>query len=252
MINIISWNINGIRAAVKHNLIDFINSYNPDIICFQEIKADEAVIPEALKNLGYKVFVNSADKKGYSGTMVLSKISPLSFKKGIEGIKDFEGRVELLEFEKFYLLNIYFPNSKPMLERLDYKIKFDDDLLSYLNELKKSKGVVVCGDFNVAHENIDIAQPQNNINHAGFTEKEREWMSKLLSSGYIDTFRLINGNKIKYSWWSNFANARNKNIGWRIDYFVVDKSLKDYVKSADILDNVKGSDHAPVELTLSI
>ena len=251
-LKIVSWNVNGIRSAASKGLADFIKSENADILCFQEIKAGESDIPQVLKSLGYELFVNSAEKKGYSGTMVMSKIKPIKFQKGINGSGDLEGRVELLEFENFYLLNIYFPNSKPMLERLDYKIQFDQELLNYLNSLKKSKGIVACGDFNVAHKDIDIAQPQNNINHAGFTEEEKHWMDELLSSGYIDTFRYLNGNKIKYSWWSNFANARRRNIGWRIDYFIVDSSLKEDIKSADILDQVKGSDHAPVELTLSI
>ncbi len=251
-LKIISWNVNGIRSATTKGLDDFIKSENADILCFQEIKAGESDIPSVLRNEGYNLFVNSAEKKGYSGTMIMSKIKPLKFQKGIESSDDSEGRVEVLEFEKFYLLNIYFPNSKPMLERLNYKIEFDNELLNYLNSLKKNKGVIVCGDFNVAHKNIDIAQPQNNINHAGFTEQERQWMDELLSSGYIDTFRYLNGEKIKYSWWSNFAGARNRNIGWRIDYFIVDSSLKENIKSADILDKVKGSDHAPIELTLSI
>ncbi|ASI14107.1 exodeoxyribonuclease III [Candidatus Mancarchaeum acidiphilum] len=251
-LKIISWNVNGIRSATAKGLTDFIKNEDADILCFQEIKAGESDIPQALRSEGYELFVNPAEKKGYSGTMVMSRIKPLKFQKGIGESRDAEGRVEVLEFEKFYLLNIYFPNSKPMLERLDYKIQFDHELLNYLNDLKKRKGVVACGDFNVAHKDIDIAQPQNNINHAGFTKEEREWMDEVISSGYIDTFRYINGNKIKYSWWSNFASARQRNIGWRIDYFITDTSLKENIKSAEILDQVKGSDHAPVKLTLSL
>lgn len=254
MVNLVSWNINGVRAAVRNGLIDFLNTYNPDILCLQEIKADESKVPKELFDLGYSLFINPADKKGYSGTLVMSKSKPESFYKGFRliNINDNEGRVETLDYGKFYLVNVYFPNSQPMLTRLDYKLDFDNNLLSYLDFLRKSKGVIVCGDFNVAHEEIDIAQPKNNINHAGFTDGERKWMDKLLSNGYIDTFRYMNKDLVKYSWWSNFAKAREKNIGWRIDYFVVNDELKSKIKKADILDSVKGSDHAPIVLDISL
>ncbi len=248
---ILSWNVNGLRAAVKNGILDFLKEENPDIILFQEVKADKLNIPEELHHLDYKIYLNSAEKKGYSGTMALTKIDPLNHSTGI-GDKSFdpEGRVQLLEFKNFYLINAYFPNSQHGLTRLDYKLDFNKKVLEYMEKLRKEKPVIITGDFNVAHEEIDIARPKDNEHNAGFTVEERDSMTEILNHGYIDTYRYFHREPNHYSWWSYRFNAREKNIGWRIDYFVVTDGFIDNIKDSLILENIKGSDHAPLELIL--
>ncbi len=249
MYKFLSWNVNGLRAAVKNGIIGTVKNGNYDIIAFQETKTDEKSTPEEIFHLGYYVYQNPAKKKGYSGTMTLSREKPASLSNGFE---DAEGRILQLEYDKFYFVNAYFPNSQHGLTRLDFKMDFNEKFLNYAKELEKNKPVVICGDFNVAHEEIDIARPKDNVNNAGFTEKERKWMTDFLNSGFIDTFRIFTADGGHYSWWSYRFNAREKNIGWRIDYFIVSEKLRNNVKSSKILENVTGSDHAPIELYLDI
>ena len=248
---ILSWNVNGIRAAVKNGVLNFIKSEDPEIILFQEIKSGKNDLPEELHHMGYKIFVNPAEKKGYSGTMALSKVDPVDYSTGI-GIKDYdsEGRVQLLKYNDFYIINTYFPNSQHGLTRLDYKLDFDEKFLEFCEKLRLEKPLIITGDFNVAHEEIDIARPKDNENNAGFTIQERNWMTEFLNHGYIDTYRYFHKEPGHYSWWSYRFNARAKNIGWRIDYFIVTQDFIKNVKDSIILENVTGSDHAPLELLL--
>jgi len=252
---IISWNINGIRAVAKKGFKEFLNSENPDILCLQEVKissADRAEIEFDFAS--YEEYWNSAQRPGYSGTAILVR----SGLRGIEavtngfGLEEFdtEGRVQTLEINNFYLLNVYFPNANRELSRLPYRLEFNESLLKYIKKLEKDKPVVVTGDFNVAHEEIDLARPKENEGSAGFTEEERAWFKKFLRSGFIDTFRELNGQKVQYSWWTWRAAARARNIGWRIDYFCASAKLKKTLKKAYILDKIMGSDHAPVGLEL--
>lgn len=251
-LSLISWNVNGVRAAVKNGFLSFVNSQQFDIMALQEIKAEAHQIPEEFHHLGYKLFIYPAERKGYSGTMVLSKKDPISVAKGIgKNEYDSEGRVITLEFEKFYFINAYFPNSQHGLARLDYKIDFDNAFFEYCEMLREKKPLVICGDFNVAHQEIDIARPKDNENNAGFTKQEREWMTEFLSRGYIDTYRKFNSEGGHYSWWSYRFNAREKNIGWRIDYFVTTNEFNEKVLNSEILEEVRGSDHAPVKLSLT-
>ena len=249
---IVSWNVNGYRSVLNKGFEDFFNNINADIFCIQETKMQEGQAD--MKYDGYKVFLNSAEKKGYSGTAIFTKKEPKNVTYGI-GIEehDKEGRVITLEFEKFYMVNVYTPNSKRQLERLDYRMNWEDEFRNYLKNLEKTKPVIVCGDMNVAHKEIDLKNPNSNRHNAGFTDEERNKMTKLLNSGFIDTFRyLYPDKKDAYSWWSYMANARSKNIGWRIDYFLVSDSLKDKIEDAKILDDVFGSDHRPVTLDIKI
>ena len=252
---IISWNVNGIRAVAKKGFKDFLVSQKPDIICLQEVKiSDSARLLAEFDFAGYTEYWNSAARPGYSGTAILVREGL----KGVAGVKnglgieefDREGRVQAIETEKFFLLNVYFPNSNHELSRLGYKLEFDDALLAYAKKLEKRKPVIITGDFNVAHEEIDLARPKDNEGNAGFTSEERAWMSKFLKSGFVDTFREKNGRKVQYSWWSFRMNARARNIGWRIDYFCASAKLMKIVKKAYILDKIKGSDHAPIGLEL--
>ncbi|AGO60990.1 exodeoxyribonuclease III [Ferroplasma acidiphilum] len=248
---ILSWNVNGIRAAVKNGIIKTLENENPDIILLQEAKADKMDIPEELHHTGYKIYVNPADKKGYSGTMAMAKQEPLSYTTGTgENNKDVEGRIQTLEYDNFYLINSYFPNSQHGLTRLDYKIQFNREILEYMDKLKAKKPVIITGDFNVAHEEIDIARPKGNEKNAGFTIEERDSMTEILSHGYVDTYRYFHKEPGHYSWWSYRFNAREKNIGWRIDYFLVSDNFIGKVEDSLILENVTGSDHAPLELIL--
>ena len=259
---LISWNVNGIRAVAKKGLADFLKKVKPDVLCLQETKISDAKREEHEFDFAdYIEYWHSAKRPGYSGVLTLVKkgIKILSAKKEI-GIKKFddEGRINILELDKFYLVNTYFPNSNHELSRLDYKIEFNDALLDYVKKLEKNpstslrtgKPVIICGDFNVAHQEIDLARPKDNMGTAGFTYEERIWMTKFLSKGFVDTFRYKNGNKIQYSWWSYRFNARVKNIGWRIDYFCVSKKLAAQIKSAYILNEVYGSDHCPVGIEI--
>ena len=248
---IVSWNVAGLRACLKKGFSDFFNKEDADIYCLQEVKALENEIP--FNPEGYHFYLNPAEKKGYSGTCVYSKVEPLSVTYGM-GIEehDNEGRVITLEFNKFYLVTVYTPNVKRDLSRLDYRMTWEDDFKAYLKELELDKPVVVCGDLNVAHEEIDIKNAKANIGNAGFTYEERGKFSDLLNDGFVDTFRFIHGNEIKYSWWSYIGHARESNAGWRIDYFLTSDSIKDKINNADILDDVMGSDHAPVLIDIDL
>lgn len=246
---IISWNVNGIRAALGHGLLNFVKKENPDILCLQETKANKEQVDHKLDQ--YEQYWNSAEKPGYSGTAIFSKKKPIKVTNGI-GKKehDKEGRVITAEFPNFYLVNIYVPNSGRGLVRLKYRMKWDNDLKNYLKNLQKKKPVVACGDLNVAHKEIDIARPKQNMKNAGFTDEERSGMTKLLDAGFIDTFRNFNDKPDQYTWWSYMFNARNKNIGWRIDYFIVSKKFMKNIKGAFILQKVMGSDHCPVGIKI--
>ncbi|MEI6529549.1 MAG: exodeoxyribonuclease III [Candidatus Falkowbacteria bacterium] len=252
---IISWNVNGIRAVAKKGLAAFLREEAPDILCVQEVKISEiSRLETEFDFLGYREYWNSARRPGYSGTAMLIKDNfkgALSEKNGI-GIERFddEGRIQTLELKKYYLVNVYFPNSNSELSRLNYKIEFNQALLKYLKKLEKTKPVVITGDYNVAHEAIDLARPKENEGSAGYTKEERGWFKSFLKAGFIDTFRLLNGDKIQYSWWSFRAGARARNVGWRIDYFCVSDKLKKTLKKAYILDKITGSDHAPIGLEL--
>ena len=251
---IISWNLNGIRAVAKKGLYEKIEQMNPDVICFQETKAQDDQVAEVLSNLnGYHFYSNSAIKKGYSGTAIVTKVKPLNVQPDI-GIEehDQEGRVLTAEYENYYITTVYTPNSKNDLSRLGDRQNFDAAFLAYLKELEKTKPVIVCGDFNVAHKEIDLARPKPNYNKsAGFMQEEIDGMDNYTNAGLIDTFRLFYPNKTDaYSWWSFRGGARDRNVGWRIDYFLVSKSLKGQLKSANILSDVYGSDHCPVEIEL--
>ena len=250
---LISWNVNGLRAVLTKGFKEFYNNIDTDILCIQETKMQKEQITEEINEI-FKdryVYWNSAEKKGYSGTLVVSKKKPLNVTYGIgKDEHDNEGRVITLEFEEYYLVNCYTPNSKRELERLEYRMVWEDEIREYLKNLKKKKGVIYCGDLNVAHEEIDLKNPSTNHHSAGFTDEERNKMTSLLNSGFIDTFRYKYPEKIMYSWWSYMFHAREKNVGWRIDYFIVSESLKDKIEEAKILNEVMGSDHCPVELVL--
>lgn len=249
---LISWNVNGLRAVLKKGFEDFFYDVDADIFCIQETKMQEGQI-ENFELKGYKQFWNSAVKKGYSGTAIFTKIEPLCVSYGI-GIEehDQEGRVITLEFDKFYLVNIYVPNSKRELERLEYRMIWEDEIRKYLSNLNKKKPVVMCGDLNVAHQEIDLKNPKTNRRNAGFTDEERNKMTELLSANFTDSFRYVYPNKIAYSWWSYMGNAREKNIGWRIDYFIVSNDVQNKIKDAYIYSDIYGSDHCPVGLEIDL
>ena len=248
----ISWNVNGLRAVVGKNFLEAFSSLDADFFSLQETKLQEGQID--LQIPGYYSYWNYAEKKGYSGTAIFTRHKPLGVSYGL-GIEehDKEGRVITLEYEKFYLVNAYVPNSQDELKRLDYRMKWEDDLRSYLMDLSKKKSVVYCGDLNVAHKEIDLKNPKTNRMNPGFTDEEREKITALLSSGFTDTFRYLYPDKENiYSWWSYRFRAREKNTGWRIDYFIVSDDLKDKVKEAGIHTEILGSDHCPVSLVLDI
>lgn len=247
---LISWNVNGIRACVGKGFEQFFKDANADIFCIQETKCRPEQIE--LNFDGYKSYWNSADKKGYSGTAVFTKMKPQNVVYGI-GIEehDKEGRVITLEYENFYLVNIYTPNSKRELERLEYRQAWEDEIRRYLLKLNDKKPVIMCGDLNVAHEEIDLKNPKSNRNNAGFTDEERNKMTELLDAGFVDTYRYLYPDKTDaYSWWSYMGHAREKNVGWRIDYFIVSKNIEKYIKNASIYSEIYGSDHCPVELEM--
>lgn len=250
----ISWNVNGIRALEKKGFTDIVHDLSPDILAVQETKAQPDQLSNELINIpGYHSYFHSAQKKGYSGVAVYSKKEPISVIKGL-GVEKFdsEGRVLTLEYEDFFLINIYFPNSGAGLKRLDFKLEFNTTLHTFLDNLSSEKSVVICGDYNVAHKEIDIKNPKANVKNAGFTPEERAWMDHFIDSGYVDTFRLFNQEGGNYTWWSYRFNARAKNIGWRIDYFCVDQKNKKRVVSAEILSDIMGSDHCPVALNYRV
>ena len=244
---IISWNVNGIRAVLKKNFMEFMNEYNPDIICLQETKASEEQVDLKLENYPYKYW-NSAVKKGYSGTAIFSKYAPVSVENDLKIEKhDMEGRVITFELNNYYLITVYTPNSKRDLSRLNYRNKeWDVDFLNYLKKLEEKKPVVFCGDLNVAHNEIDLKNPKTNKKNAGFTLEEREGFNNLVDSGFVDTFRMFNSEEGHYTWWSYMFNARARNIGWRIDYFCASNIIKNKIRKSIILPEVLGSDHAPI------
>lgn len=247
---LISWNVNGIRACVNKGFMDFFHEIDADIFCIQESKMQEGQLE--LDMPGYYQYWNYAEKKGYSGTAIFTKKEPLSVTYGI-GMEehDHEGRVITLEFDDFYMITCYTPNSQNELKRLDYRMKWEDDFKSYLKELEKTKPIVLCGDLNVAHKEIDLKNPKTNRMNAGFTDEERAKMTALLEDGFIDTFRYFYPeDEGRYSWWSYRFKAREKNAGWRIDYFIVSEALKDRLESADIHKDIMGSDHCPIELKI--
>ena len=249
---LISWNVNGLRACIAKGFEDFFKEVDADMFCIQETKMQEDQAEE-IQYEGYHRYMNSAVKKGYSGTMVFTKQEPISVTYGL-GIEehDQEGRIITLEYDKFYLVCCYTPNSKRELERLDYRMVWEDEMLKYFKKLEETKPVIYCGDLNVAHCEIDIKNPATNHHSAGFTDEERNKFSVLLSNGFIDTYRYLYPEKVEYSWWSYMRQAREKNIGWRIDYFVVSEALKKYISDAKIHTEVLGSDHCPIELELNI
>ncbi len=252
MKKLISWNVNGIRACAGKGFMDFFNSIDADIFCIQESKMQEGQL--TLDMPGYYQYWNYADKKGYSGTAIFTKEKHLSETKGI-GIDehDHEGRVITLEYENFYMVTVYTPNSQNELARLDYRMKWEDDFRAYLKKLEENKPVIVCGDMNVAHNEIDLKNPKTNRKNAGFTDEEREKMTVLLDDGFIDTFRYFYPDQENiYSWWSYRFKAREKNAGWRIDYFLTSESLKDKLVDAKIHTDIMGSDHCPVELDIDL
>ena len=250
---ILSWNVNGIRAADRKGFFEWFKKESPDILCLQEIKAVPEQVPPHLRNTpGYHIFWSSAERKGYSGVATFTREKPIKVKKGF-GIEKFdrEGRILVMEFSSFTLFNVYFPNGKKNRERLDYKLKFYDTFLAYADNLKsKSKDIVVCGDFNTAHKEIDLANPKENEKYSGFLPIEREWMDNFESYGYIDTFRYFHPEGEQYTWWTYRFKARERNIGWRIDYFFVTEGLINKVQDSIILKDVYGSDHAPILLRL--
>lgn len=249
---LISWNVNGLRACVTKGFLDFFKDVDADIFCIQESKLQEGQIDLDLE--GYKSYWNYAEKKGYSGTAVFTKEEPISVKNGIGiGEHDTEGRVITLEFDEFYLVNVYTPNSKQALERLDYRMVWEDVFRKYLKELETKKPVIVCGDLNVAHKEIDLKNPKANRKNAGFTDEERSKIAELLDAGFVDTYRhFYPETEGAYSWWSYRFSARAKNAGWRIDYFLASESLKDKLEDARIHAEVMGSDHCPVELLINL
>jgi len=251
-VKLISWNVNGLRACMKKGFMDYFNRENSDIFCIQETKIQEGQVNLELE--GYYKYWNYAVKKGYSGTAVFTKSKPISVKYGIEIDEyDQEGRVITLEFEKFYLIDAYTPNSRRELERLDYRMSWEDIFLKYMKRLDNSKPVILCGDLNVAHEEIDLKNPETNRKNAGFTDEERQKMTNMLESGFIDTFRYLYPQKEQaYTWWSYMRKARERNSGWRIDYFIISERLKDFLKDSIIHSDIMGSDHCPIVLEMSV
>lgn len=246
----VSWNVNGFRAVLKKNFEEAFNSLNADFFCLQETKmqADQASFtPE-----GYKSVFFSAERKGYSGTAIFYKKEPNDIVFGIEGKHSDEGRTIALHYDDFVLVNCYVPNSQDGLKRLPYRMEFEDDLRKYLSDLAKKKPVIYCGDLNVAHNEIDLKNPKTNTMNPGFSNEERQKMTELLGAGFIDSFRELYPDRVKYSWWSYRMNAREKGIGWRIDYFIVSDALKDKIIDSKIHDEIFGSDHCPVEIELNI
>ena len=249
---LISWNVNGLRAVMNKGFKELFESIDADAICLQETKLQEGQIEFAPE--GYYTYWNSAVKKGYSGTVIFTKAKPINVTYGI-GIEehDQEGRVITAEYEEFYLVDCYTPNSQRELTRLDYRMKWEDDFRKYLEELNQKKPVILCGDLNVAHNEIDLKNPKTNRHNAGFTDEERNKMTELLGAGFTDSFRYLYPDKTDiYSWWSYMFHAREKNAGWRIDYFIVSDSIKDKIKDSKILTEIMGSDHCPVELDIEI
>ncbi len=252
---LLSWNVNGLRAACRKGFVDWFLSESPDVLCLQETRANEDQIPDAVRNIeGYHVYWSPAERKGYSGVGLLTREEPAEVRTGF-GIKvfDAEGRILAADYKRFVLINIYFPNGKSSRERLQYKLDFYDACLDYLDELKrKGRHVVLCGDVNTAHNEIDLARPKENETVSGFLPEERAWLDRLVSHGFVDTYRLFNKEGGHYTWWDMKTRARDRNVGWRIDYFFVSAALEKDVTSATIMADVTGSDHCPVGLDLDL
>ena len=246
---LISWNVNGLRACAGKGFGESFKALDADVVCLQETKMQAGQLD--LKFDGYESYWNYADKKGYSGTAIYTRVKPISVSNDI-GIDehDHEGRVITMEFDDFYLVCVYVPNSQDELKRLTYRMKWEDDFRSYVSRLAEKKGVVICGDLNVAHNDIDIKNPASNRHNAGFTDEERGKFNALLDAGFVDSWRMLNPDTVKYSWWSYRFKARERNAGWRIDYFIVSESMKDRISGAEIHNEIFGSDHCPVELDL--
>ena len=255
MMQLVSWNVNGIRAVMKKDFASIFDGLQCDVLCLQETKAQNEQVFEALEWLeGYHLYSNSAVKKGYSGTAIITRTEPISVCYGM-GIEkhDQEGRIIVAEYESFLLLNVYTPNSGSGLKNLEYRQIWDADFLNYLQKLERRKPLIVCGDLNVAHRPIDLARPKPNYNKtAGYTQEEIDGMDKMLNAGFIDSYRHLKPDEVKYSWWSFRANARSKNIGWRIDYFLTSLSLSNHIATVEIDNGIFGSDHCPVSLGIKI
>jgi exodeoxyribonuclease-3 len=253
-LKLISWNVNGIRAIEKKGFAGIVKSLDTDVLCLQETKAQDDQVAEVLKQCEHPFFSNSAERKGYSGTAIITRQTPLSVERDM-GIADhdMEGRILCAEYDKFFLVNVYVPNSGAELARLEYRQQWDADFMAYLKKLESTKPVVLCGDLNVAHQPIDLANPKSNYNKtAGYTQVEIDGISSLLNNGFADTFRALHPDQVAYSWWSYRFNARAKNLGWRIDYFLVSQSILPHVKEAFILPDVTGSDHCPVGIVIDL
>jgi len=249
---IISWNVGGLRSCFGKGLLDFIKNENAEIYCFQEVKCQINQIPEKLKELkDYESFHSFAKKKGYSGVSIFTKIKPSNVIYGLNSwIFDSEGRVLTLEFKDFFLVCAYFPHSHRKLKRLNFKLKFNEHFLQFCKKLEKKKPIIIASDFNVAHKEIDLRNPKQNEKNAGFTKQERSWFDSFLKEGFIDTFREFNKDGGHYTWWSYRNNARQRNIGWRVDYFIISKKFLSRLKKSTILKDVLGSDHAPISLEI--
>ena len=245
----ISWNVNGLRACMEKGFADFFNTIDADFFCIQETKLQKEQMP--FYPDGYHTYLSCADKKGYSGTAIFAKIEPVNVVYGIDGAYNDEGRVITLEYDSFYLVNCYVPNAQDGLKRLDYRMEFEDVMRNYLKSLSQKKSVIYCGDLNVAHNEIDLKNPASNHHNAGFSDEERGKFTQLLSAGFTDSYRSLYPDKTEaYSWWSYRFKARERNAGWRIDYFVVSNDLKDKIKSAEIYADILGSDHCPVGIEI--
>lgn len=254
-IRILSWNVNGLRAIYRKDFLKWFLEEKPDILCVQETKANIDQLPSALKKIeGYHTYYTSAERKGYSGVALYTRIKPKKFEEGL-GIEEFdvEGRTQIADYGNFILFNVYFPNGKMSKERLQYKLDFYDALLEYIDEHKDGgRNIVVCGDLNTAHKEIDLARPKENEKISGFLPVERAWIDKFISHGYVDTFRMFNQESEQYTWWSYRTRARERNVGWRLDYFFVNKGFINNVKSSYILSDVMGSDHCPVGIDIAL
>jgi len=247
----VTWNVNGLRAASKKGFLDYFRETDADIFAIQETKMKEDQKEFSIE--GYDEYWNSADKAGYSGTLIYTRIKPLKVIHGIDGdgYND-EGRIITLEYDRFYFVDVYVPNAQPELKRLDYRMEFEDNFREYLKKLNEVKPVVLCGDLNVAHREIDLKNPKSNLRNPGFTIEERTKFQSLLDEGFVDTYRYLNPKTVKYTWWSYRFNARETNSGWRIDYFVVSEVLKDAVRKVELRNDIYGSDHCPVEIEIEI
>ena len=250
----VSWNVNGLRAIARKGFVDILKEINPDIMCLQEIKAEKEQLPKKIQNIdGYHAYFNSSQtRKGYSGTAIYTKEEPLSISHGLGNEKfDREGRIQFAEYDTFYLYNIYYPNGQSGPERLQYKLEFYDYFLEHAKQMMaENKPIVVCGDVNTAHYAIDLARPEENVNNSGFLPEERAWLDKFVESGLIDTFRIFNQEPDNYTYWDYKTKARDRNVGWRIDYFYISQNLRSRMVDAAILNQYYGSDHCPISLTL--